>query len=80
MPVVAPATSPGSATTNLPGRSWEGVSALEAEGLGRADYGAAMAPNTAAGVGQRPISEEPMYLIVNLGISENFGAVEWVQC
>jgi len=37
---------------------------------------AAMGPNTAAQVGQRLISLEPMYLIVNLGISENFGAVE----
>jgi hypothetical protein len=35
-----------------------------------------MAPNAEAGVGQRPVSEEPMYLIMNLGISENFGAVE----
>jgi hypothetical protein len=35
-----------------------------------------MGPNTEAGVGQRLVSEEPMYLIMNLGISENFGAVE----
>nr|XP_019049754.1 hypothetical protein I302_00173 [Kwoniella bestiolae CBS 10118]OCF28684.1 hypothetical protein I302_00173 [Kwoniella bestiolae CBS 10118] len=38
--------------------------------------GAAMGPNADAGVGQRLVSEEPMYLIINLGISENFGAVE----
>ena len=37
---------------------------------------AAMAPNSDAGVGQRLVSEEPMYLILNLGLSENFGAIE----
>jgi hypothetical protein len=36
-----------------------------------------MGPNTDAQIGQRPVSEEPMYLIVNLGISENFGAVDY---
>jgi beta-glucanase (GH16 family) len=35
-----------------------------------------MGPNAQAMVGQRLISEEPMYIIINLGISENFGAVE----
>ncbi len=39
----------------------------------------AMGPNADAGVGQRLVSEEPMYLIVNLGLSENFGAIEWVS-
>ncbi|WWD21278.1 hypothetical protein CI109_105762 [Kwoniella shandongensis] len=39
--------------------------------------GAAMGPNSEAQVGQRLVSEEPMYLIVNLGISENFGAVDY---
>ncbi|WRT69225.1 uncharacterized protein IL334_006209 [Kwoniella shivajii] len=39
--------------------------------------GAAMAPNADAMVGQRLVSEEPMYLIMNLGISENFGAVDY---
>lgn len=38
--------------------------------------GVGMGPNAAAGVGQRLVSEEPMYLIVNLGLSENFGAIE----
>lgn len=38
--------------------------------------GAAMGPNSQAGVGQRMVAEEPMYLIVNLGLSENFGAVD----
>jgi hypothetical protein len=35
-----------------------------------------MAANTAAEVSGRPISEEPMYMIINLGLSENFGAIE----
>nr|XP_019009982.1 uncharacterized protein I206_05544 [Kwoniella pini CBS 10737]OCF48763.1 hypothetical protein I206_05544 [Kwoniella pini CBS 10737] len=39
--------------------------------------GAAMGPNADAKVGQRLVSEEPMYLIMNLGISENFGAVDF---
>lgn len=38
--------------------------------------GAAMGPNAQAGVSQRPVPMEPMYLIMNLGISENFGPVE----
>lgn len=37
----------------------------------------ALAPNEPAGVGQRPIPNEPMYLILNLGISENFGAIDY---
>ncbi|KAK8844068.1 hypothetical protein IAR55_006862 [Kwoniella newhampshirensis] len=40
-------------------------------------HGAAMGPNSDVQVGQRLIAEEPMYLIVNLGISENFGAVDY---
>lgn len=35
-----------------------------------------MGPNQQARIGQRLISEEPMYILINLGISENFGAVE----
>lgn len=35
-----------------------------------------MGPNEEAGVNQRPVTEEPMYMILNLGISENFGAVQ----
>lgn len=37
-----------------------------------------MKPVPEADVGQRPIPYEPMYLIVNLGLSENFGAIESV--
>ncbi|GMK57123.1 hypothetical protein CspeluHIS016_0309630 [Cutaneotrichosporon spelunceum] len=37
----------------------------------------AMGPNTAAGVGQRIVSREPMYMIVNLGISPNFGYIDF---
>lgn len=36
----------------------------------------AMAANSVSEVGARQIPDEPMYLIMNLGISENFGAVE----
>lgn len=36
----------------------------------------AMGPNRQAMIGQRLISEEPMYILINLGISENFGAVK----
>jgi hypothetical protein len=36
-----------------------------------------MAGNADAQIGQRLISEEPMYLIVNLGLSENFGAIDY---
>lgn len=39
--------------------------------------GAAMAANTAAQVGQRPIPYEPMYLLINLGLSENFGVIDY---
>jgi hypothetical protein len=37
----------------------------------------ALAPNAEAEIGSRPIPKEPMYLIINLGISENFGAVDY---
>lgn len=46
------------------------------DGLVKLTLALAMGPNAEAGVGQRLVSEEPMYLIMNLGISENFGAVE----
>ena len=36
-----------------------------------------MGPNTAAEIGSRPISTEPMYLIMNLGLSKNFGAIDF---
>ena len=36
----------------------------------------AMAANADTEVGQRLVSQEPMYLIMNLGLSENFGAIE----
>ncbi len=35
-----------------------------------------MQANTQAQVGDRPIPLEPMYLLINLGMSENFGAIE----
>ena len=38
--------------------------------------GAAMGPNTEGMINYRPVAEEPMYLIMNLGLSENFGAIE----
>jgi hypothetical protein len=35
-----------------------------------------MGPNAEAQIGRRHIPDEPMYLIVQLGISEAFGGVE----
>lgn len=40
-------------------------------------HAAAMGPDEEAGVGQRPIPEEPMYIIMNLAISRGFGYVNW---
>lgn len=40
-------------------------------------FGSAMGPDPVAQIGQRPISEEPMYVILNLGISKNFGDVDF---
>lgn len=37
----------------------------------------AMGPNKDAGIGQRVVAREPMYMIVNLGISPNFGAIDF---
>ncbi|KAG9037321.1 hypothetical protein FRB95_005960 [Tulasnella sp. JGI-2019a] len=37
----------------------------------------AIGPNAASQIGQRVISEEPMYLITNLGLSHNFGAIDF---
>lgn len=36
-----------------------------------------MGPDPVAKIGQRTISEEPMYIILNLGISKNFGDVNF---
>ncbi|KAI0724623.1 glycoside hydrolase family 16 protein [Cerioporus squamosus] len=36
-----------------------------------------MGPDNAAEISDRPVPQEPMYLIMNLGISENFGAVDY---
>ncbi|EIM19151.1 SKN1-domain-containing protein [Wallemia mellicola CBS 633.66] len=40
-------------------------------------FGSAMGPDPVAKIGQRTISEEPMYIILNLGISKNFGDVNF---
>lgn len=40
-------------------------------------HAGAMAPNADSEVGQRIIAAEPMYIIVNLGMSENFGAIDF---
>ncbi|KAG9044314.1 hypothetical protein FS837_008365 [Tulasnella sp. UAMH 9824] len=37
--------------------------------------GAGVGPNSISGAGQRLVSEEPMYIIMNLGISLNFGPI-----
>uniref|UniRef100_V5EGG6 Glycoside hydrolase n=1 Tax=Kalmanozyma brasiliensis (strain GHG001) TaxID=1365824 RepID=V5EGG6_KALBG len=40
-------------------------------------YGAALAADPVSQISDRPIPEEPMYIIFNLGISENFGFPDW---
>ncbi|PWN50880.1 concanavalin A-like lectin/glucanase, partial [Violaceomyces palustris] len=37
----------------------------------------ALGPNPATEIGQRPIPQEPMYIILNLGISSSFTYVNW---
>ena len=37
---------------------------------------AGMAADTRVEIGPRPIPEEPLYLIINLGMSRNFGDVD----
>ena len=39
--------------------------------------GSAIGPDAQTEVGQRLMPEEPMYLILNLGISPNFGAIDY---
>lgn len=38
---------------------------------------AAMDPDTVAQIDRRPFPEEPLYIIFNLGISQNFGTPSW---
>lgn len=40
---------------------------------------AAVGPDTLAGIAQRPIPEEPMYIIMNVAISSGFGTIQWDQ-
>jgi beta-glucanase (GH16 family) len=42
-------------------------------------HASAMAPNPKSEIGQRIIPEEPMYLIMNFGMSNNFQAVTFAQ-
>lgn len=35
-----------------------------------------MGADTATEISARPVPQEPMYLIINLGMSENFGTVD----
>ncbi|KAF8609469.1 beta-glucan synthesis-associated [Ceratobasidium sp. AG-I] len=39
--------------------------------------GAGMGPDPRVEIGARPIPQEPMYMIVNLGLSPNFGAIDF---
>ncbi|KAF8893334.1 glycoside hydrolase family 16 protein [Infundibulicybe gibba] len=39
--------------------------------------GVGMGPDTAVEIGTRPVPQEPMYIILNLGISTNFGFVDF---
>ncbi|PWN45783.1 SKN1-domain-containing protein [Ceraceosorus guamensis] len=38
---------------------------------------AAMSADPRVGIAERPIPNEPMYIIFNVGVSKNFGAVDW---
>ncbi|KAG8862814.1 hypothetical protein FRB96_000824 [Tulasnella sp. 330] len=38
-----------------------------------------LGPDPVSGAGQRLVSQEPMYIIANLGISQNFGAIDFDQ-
>lgn len=38
---------------------------------------AALEPDPVTGISRRTVSEEPMYLILNLGMSEGFGHIDW---
>ncbi|KAB5589699.1 Beta-glucan synthesis-associated protein SKN1 [Ceratobasidium theobromae] len=40
-------------------------------------YGAGLAADPRVEIGARPVPMEPMYMIINLGISPNFGAIDW---
>ena len=40
-------------------------------------YGAALGPDPLSKVGQRQFPKEPMYILLNLGISKNFGDISW---
>ncbi|EJU00032.1 glycoside hydrolase family 16 protein [Dacryopinax primogenitus] len=42
-------------------------------------YAAGLGPNTYTQVNQRLIPEEPMYIIMNLGISPSFGAIDFAD-
>lgn len=39
-------------------------------------YATGLGPDNQTLISQRPIPEEPMYIIINLGMSENFGEVD----
>ncbi|QRV76398.1 glycoside hydrolase family 16 protein [Ceratobasidium sp. AG-Ba] len=40
-------------------------------------YGSAMQADPDVKIGPRPVPVEPMYMLINLGISPNFGAIDW---
>ncbi|KAG8713677.1 beta-glucan synthesis-associated protein [Ceratobasidium sp. 423] len=40
-------------------------------------YAAGMGPDDNVKIGQRPVPQEPMYMIINLGISPQFGGVDF---
>ncbi|KZO89660.1 glycoside hydrolase family 16 protein [Calocera viscosa TUFC12733] len=42
-------------------------------------YAPALGPDANTGIAQRPIPTEPMYILANLGISENFGAIDYAE-
>jgi len=40
-------------------------------------FSAGMGPDSMVQIGERPIPEEPMYIIANLGMSPNFGKIDF---
>lgn len=40
-------------------------------------YGSALGPDSLSKVGQRQFPKEPMYILLNLGMSKNFGDISW---
>jgi hypothetical protein len=60
-------------TSSVPSISWVDDVCFRAWTV----YQSAIGPNPRTEVSTRIIPEEPMYILINLGISNNFGAIDW---